>query len=110
MRPVISPDALQVLEPGEKAEIPRHLYGMPIDETTAIADILNEVKRARSLYPRPFVNMHEAHSVIREEFQEVENITYIKHQNRNPAKLRNELVQLAAMCIRALTEVDANDP
>lgn len=99
-----------VLEPGVLPQLQKHLYGMPIDETTAIADILNEVKRARTLYPRRFINMHEAHSIIREEFQEVENITYVKHQNRNPAKLRNELVQLAAMCIRALTEVDANDP
>ena len=96
-----------VLDPGVNKEWPAP---MPTDLATALAEVVNELKRAQELYPRPFVNAHEAHSIIREEFQEVENIVYVKHKDRNPAKLRNELVQLAAMCLRTLIEVDPHTP
>jgi hypothetical protein len=74
--------------------------------------IEGEVNRAMVLHPGTFRNHHEAHSVILEEFEE-----YWEQVKINPRKLsveerlvrenriRAELIQTAAMCVRAIVEL-----
>ncbi len=78
--------------------------------SSALALVAAELGRAKALYPRPFVNAHEAHSVIQEEYDEHQKEVYINCKDRNAARYRNELIQLAAMAIRALIEVDPHAP
>jgi len=92
------------------AQVAKGIARTKLAPTDALYAIRDEFNRARELFPRPFVNAHEAHSIIQEEFDEFQREVYKNHKNRNPAKMRNELVQLAAMCLRALVEVDAHDP
>jgi hypothetical protein len=72
--------------------------------------IKEELYAAWRSYPRPFVNAHEAHSVIAEEFAEFWDEVRRKPGDRNSSRCRRELVQLAAMCLRALCEVDWHAP
>lgn len=53
-----------------------------------------------------FSSLHEAYSVILEELDEVWEITRQKRKNRNKAKLRHELIQTAAMAIKALHSME----
>jgi len=77
----------------------------------SIADeVLNEVMRATSMY-LPLNSPHEAHSVIEEEFDEfwdeVKAYNLRKGRDTRP-RMREELIQLAAMAIRAVTDVIDN--
>lgn len=77
------------------------------DPQDKIKDILEsirlEVVRAIVKHPKPLVSLHEAHSVIREEFDEFWD--EVKKQRPDPNKVREELIQTAAMCLRAIFEV-----
>jgi len=48
---------------------------------------------------------HEAYAVILEELEEYWAEVMKKPSKRNPAALREELVQTAAMCLRTLAEL-----
>jgi len=90
-----------------------------MNETDAINRVGGEVMRALQLHTTPFHNHHEAHSVILEEFDEYWDL--VKLNPRKPmvhptkgipltveqwkAELQDELVQTAAMAIRALVEL-----
>lgn len=63
-----------------------------------------EVIRAQAKHPKPFNSLHEAHSVMREEFDEFWD--EVKRQETNNAAVKMELVQVAAMAVRALVELD----
>ncbi len=84
----------------EKANNIRHIVG----------EVLNEVMRASSMY-LPMNSPHEAHSVIEEEFDEfwdeVKAYNLRKGCDTRP-RMREELVQLAAMAVRAVTDVIDN--
>lgn len=75
-----------------------------------IRNIVNEVEmeanRASRLHA-PMNSPHEAASVIREEFEEywdeVKKFNLLKGRDTRPA-MREELIQLAAMAIRAVTD------
>lgn len=69
----------------------------------AMNAVLNELERAQRLHPTPMHSMHEGHSVIREEFEELWDEIIIKHPDRD--KVRIECIQLAAMAVRFLVEV-----
>lgn len=70
-------------------------------------EVLDEVMRATSMY-QPLNSPHEAHSVIQEEFEEfwdeVKAYNLRKGRDTRP-RMREELIQLAAMAIRAVTDV-----
>ena len=70
-------------------------------------EIVAEASRASALFP-PMNSPHEAAAVIREEFDEYWDEVK-KHNTSKPdrdtrPRQRDELIQLAAMCIRAITD------
>jgi len=69
-------------------------------------DIDDELRRAK-VHGEKFASLHEAYAVILEELDEVWEITLMKKKNRDPEKLKAELVQLAAMAIKAINSMEA---
>ena len=49
-----------------------------------------------------FSSLHEAYAVILEELDEVWDITKQKRKNRSAKELEKELIQIAAMAIKAI--------
>lgn len=68
-------------------------------------DIEAELKRAEA-HGGTFGTLHEAHGVIAEELYEVWLITVQKKKNRDPEVLRKELIQVAAMAIKAIQSLE----
>lgn len=64
-----------------------------------------ELERARSLHPNNFRNAHEAYAVILEEMDEFWQEVKKKQSLRDPERLREELVQIAAMCQRTAEDL-----
>lgn len=64
-------------------------------------EIDDEIHRAKE-HGVEFASLHEAWAVIMEEVDEVKEITWMKKKNRNEEQLKHELVQVAAMAIKAL--------
>jgi len=62
-----------------------------------------EIVRAKGLHPGDFKNLHEAYAVILEEMDEL--WTEIKTKQPSKEKCRTEARQVAAMCIRLITEL-----
>jgi len=52
---------------------------------------------------------HEALGVILEEYKEFEEEVFKKASERNPAHMREELIQLAAMCLKTIRDVCPED-
>lgn len=69
-------------------------------ESRALNDVLQEYNNARKKF-KPFVNAHEAHAVIREEFDEM----WDEVKANNIENSRKECIQLAAMCLAYLLEI-----
>jgi hypothetical protein len=61
----------------------------------------NEFQRASSLYP-PFHSAHEGYAVLLEEVEELWDEVKKSPKKRDPAKMREEAVQVAAMALRFL--------
>lgn len=89
-----------------------HNLGDPKDEKGRdIQIIINQVRTevlwATAMY-QPLNSPHEAHSVIEEEFDEfwdeVKSYNLRKGRDTRP-RMREELIQLAAMAVRAITDV-----
>jgi len=79
--------------------------GQPSDAyAKAAEDALDEVRRARSLFPGDFNTLHEGMSITREEFEELWDICKQNQKIRDPAKARKEAIQLAAMALRVAVE------
>lgn len=68
-------------------------------------EILLEVKRAKNLFPNNFVNQHEAYGVLTEEYKELETEIFKNQKNYDLDNQRKEATQLAAMCVRLITEL-----
>jgi hypothetical protein len=67
--------------------------------------VMEEWERASSKHP-DFNSHHEAYAVIKEEFDEYwREVCKGGGTSRDPDALRVELVQLTAMCMRALTDL-----
>lgn len=84
----------------------------------AVDDVRNEAARAASLH-KPMHSLHEAKSVIEEEFDEFWDLVKLnpKKPMVHPTKgtpltveqwheeIRTELIQTAAMCVRTLSDL-----
>jgi hypothetical protein len=72
-----------------------------------VNEVRNEVMRATKMYDS-LNTPHEADSVIREEYEEfwdeVKRFNMRKGRDTRP-QMREELIQLAAMAVRAITDV-----
>jgi len=71
--------------------------------TLFVKDVLEELRRAQASHA-PMGTVHEASAVIREEFDEFWE--EVKHKQHDKGALRCELVQVAAMCLRAVVDLD----
>jgi hypothetical protein len=78
----------------------------------ALEDIRNEVADAVNAHG-PLQSLHEAHSVILEEFDEFWDQVKVNPkkldldgQIKRSANMKEELVQIAAMCVRTLMDVE----
>lgn len=85
---------------------------MDRDLGNIIFDISSEVQRAVKLHGK-LNSLHEAHSVIEEEFEEFWEQVKInpkklpfEEQEARKRKIREELIQTAAMCVRTLMDVE----
>ena len=67
----------------------------------ALAEVREEVIRARELHPQPFHSPHEAYGVIQEEFIEFQQQVFHRKEKRCARNISDELTQIAAMAIRA---------
>ena len=66
-----------------------------------ILDVLKELEYANGKFP-PFSSKNEAAGVIREEYLEAEHELF----HGNPNRARAELIQLAAMAVKAVQYID----
>lgn len=71
--------------------------------TSALTAVAFELVFARAKHSKPFNSKHEGIAIIREEYLEAENEVF---HGRDKWKLRNELIQTAAMCVRMLEDLN----
>ncbi len=72
---------------------------------SVLKEIEDEVKRAE-VHGKQFASLHEAYAVILEELDEVWDITRLKRKNRDKQQLREELIQVAAMAVKAIGSME----
>jgi len=77
---------------------------IPPAQTDIFSAIAEEVRRA-SKHGTEFSNLHEAYSVILEEVDELWDITRQKKKLRKRNEIEAELIQIAAMAVKALGSV-----
>jgi GTP1/Obg family GTP-binding protein len=70
-------------------------------------EIKNEVVKAMNKWPK-FNSLHEAYSIILEEVDEVWDHVKVKQNLRETDLVRKELVQVAAMAIRSILDLEEN--
>lgn len=71
----------------------------------ALAAVAVELARARS-HHAPLNSAHEAYAVILEELDEFKAEVWKKTRERDKTAMRAELIQLAAMAIRAVEDLE----
>lgn len=64
-----------------------------------VTPVLQELHRASLIYP-PFTSAHEGYAVLLEEVDELWDEIKKSPKKRDPNKLREEAVQVAAMALR----------
>ena len=81
-------------------------YPQYLPNITAVLaeDIDDEIDRSNK-HEVSFASLHEAYAVILEELDEVWDITKQKKKKRNAQELRQELIQVAAMAIKAINSL-----
>lgn len=67
-------------------------------------EVRDEVYRAQTLH-NPMANAHESYAVILEEVEEFWDEVKLKQSKRDLAKMRSELIQIAAMAIRSINDL-----
>ena len=70
-----------------------------------VAEVLEEVDNATKQHGG-FASAHEMYAVLQEEVDEVWDIVKQKRKNRSREELRKELIQVAAMAIKAIKSMD----
>lgn len=79
---------------------------LPDTPTRAIRvahEVYHEWRRATTLHSSPMHGPHEAYGVILEEVDEFWDEVKKKHPSRE--EMRKELIQVAAMCLRAIIDL-----
>lgn len=78
------------------------------DLAGAVDDAALEAAEARAKH-NPYNSAHEAYGVLAEEFKEFEEHVFAKQDTRDLAAMRRELIQIAAVALRAAAEVCDED-
>lgn len=94
--------AARMGEANARRELARHMTLMHLEGF--LAEVHDEVMRARKGHA-PINSAHEGHSVILEEVEEFWDEVKLKREARDPGKMWNELVQVAAMAMRTAEDV-----
>lgn len=81
-----------------------HGYRPPETHNTFLLDVAAEYYRAVKQHA-PLNSAHEAYAVILEELDEYKAEVWKKREQRDKHAMRAELVQLAAMCMRAVEDL-----
>lgn len=77
-------------------------------EDAALGLARAEMVRAKAQYPRPFASAHEAIGVLVEEFDELKEQAFARETD--PARLREEAVQVAATALRIVVDLTGGAP
>lgn len=89
--------AIKLLDTSEQPVSP---CGFDDGVAAFITDLVNEYSSAQSIHGS-FNSLHEAAAVIQEEFEEFWDEVKRKSSDRNPDAIRRELIQVAAMAMKA---------
>lgn len=76
-----------------------------MDTGTFLSGVADELAIAQSKHP-PLHSAHEGFAVILEEVDELKAEVWRKPAERNKTALRQELIQIAAMCARMAADLD----
>ena len=68
-----------------------------------LSAISMELLRARSIHPKAHNSPHESYGIIKEEFSEF--FDEVRKKRHNKPNMKKELIQTAAMCIRAIEDL-----
>ena len=77
-----------------------------ITSPSTVAEVILELSEARAKHPGRFNSAHEAYAVILEELDEFKAEVWKRGGRRNRGNMRRELIQVAAMAIRAIEDLD----
>ena len=61
---------------------------------------------AREKHPRPYTSTHQALGILWEEFEEFKAEVFKQRAERDPARMLEELIQVAAVCQRAAEDLN----
>jgi len=75
------------------------------DPAVLLSEVMDELVRARAMH-KPMHSAHEAWAVIYEELDEFKLEVWKKTVRRDRANMREELIQLAAMAVRAVEDLE----
>jgi ribosomal protein S15P/S13E len=75
----------------------------------AARDAVNEVRRARELWPNKASSAHEQYAILLEEMDELKAHVWTNQKRRDLGEMRKEAVQVAAMAIRFAAECCGED-
>lgn len=84
-------------------------YPVILQNAKLLEEVDHEMVRAERLFA-PMVNAHEAYSVLLEEVDEFWEQVKTNQKRRDYAAMRSELIQIAAMALRAIKDTITEDP
>lgn len=85
--------------------IPNALKGKMLHARGFLADVEQELAKAMASHD-PLSSDHEAYAVLLEEVDEYWEEVKRKQSSRDRLAMRKELIQVAAMAVRALVDLD----
>lgn len=74
-------------------------------QAEALQEVITELENARANWP-PMASAHEGYAILAEEMDELWEQVKINQKRREPAKLRSEAKQVAAMALRFMIDID----
>lgn len=75
-------------------------------DASVVEQLDDEIASSTEKWGSKYHSLHEAWAVIGEELHEVEEIMWQKRQQRDPVKLRHELIQVASSAIKAIRSME----